>query len=161
MPIAEFSNWLLKARYLGPDSPRTSPRNETVKQCRCQMTVANSPIQWPSWTWCQKWWNHSWHSSWVTLNQRCFAFIRQRSPLVYRHHVISRTQSHSAVFGCSPSGWMPGARRHVVDSWATSVLVGLNMYGAGGTDWGKNKVKIREYSPKTMNIVGVRTAHQC
>ena len=60
---------------------------------------------------------------------------------------------------------MPGApiaRRHVVDfidSWATSVLVGLNMHRAGGTDWGKNKVYIREYSPKTMNIVGVRTAH--
>ena len=29
----------------------------------------------------------------------------------------------------------------------------------GGTDWGKYKVWIREYSPKTMNIVGVRTAH--
>ena len=130
----------------GPDSPRTSPRNETVKQCRCQMTVANSPVQWPSWTWCGKWWNYSWHSSRVTLNQRCFAFIRPRTPLVYRYHVVSRTQSHNAIFGCSPLGWMPGSpitRRHVVDfvdSWATSVLVGLNMQWAGGTDWGKNKV---------------------
>ena len=134
---------LTEASYLRPDSPRTSPRNETVKQCRRQMTVANSPLQWPSWTWCRKWWNHSWHSSRVTLNQRCFAFIRPRTPLVYRYHVILRTQSHSAVFGCSPSGWMPGvpiARHHVVDSWATSVLVGLNMHRAGGTDWGKNKV---------------------
>ena len=25
---------------------------------------------------------------------------------------------------------------------------------AGGTDWRKNKVYIREYSPKTVNIVG-------
>ena len=94
---------LTEASYLGPNSPRTSPRNETVKQCRRQMTVANSPVQWPSWTWCRKWWNHSWHSSRITLNQRCFAFIRPHTPLVYRHHVISRTQSHSAVFGCSPS----------------------------------------------------------
>ena len=31
------------------------------------MTVANSPVQWPSWTWCRKWWTHSWHSSRVTL----------------------------------------------------------------------------------------------
>ena len=131
---------LTEASYLGPDSSRTSPRNETVKQCRRQMTVANSHVQWPSWTWCRKWWNHSWHSSRVTLNQRCFAFIRPRTPLVYRPHVMSRTQSHSAVFGCSPSGWMHGARRHVVDSWATSVLVWLNMYRAGGTDWVKNKV---------------------
>ena len=60
---------------------------------------------------------------------------------------------------------MPGApiaRRHFVDfvdSWATSVLVGFNKHRAGGTDWGKHKDLIREYSPKTMNIVGVRTAH--
>ena len=32
---------------------------------------------------------------------------------------------------------------------------------AGGSDWRQNKFKIREYSPKTINIVGVRTAHQC
>ena len=49
---------------------------------------------------------HSWLSSRVTLNQRCFAFIRPRTPLVYRYIVISRSQSHSAVFGCSPSGWV-------------------------------------------------------
>ena len=36
---------LTEASYLGPDSPRTSPRNETVKQCRRQMTVANYPVQ--------------------------------------------------------------------------------------------------------------------
>ena len=36
---------LTEASYLEPDSPRTSPRNETVKQCRRQMTVANSPVQ--------------------------------------------------------------------------------------------------------------------
>ena len=97
---------LTAASSLGLDSPRTSPRNETVKQCRRQMIVVNSPVQWPSWTWCRTWWNHSWHSSRVTLNQRCFAFIRLRTPLVYIHHVISQTQSHSTVFGCSPSGWM-------------------------------------------------------
>ena len=82
---------------------------------------------------------HSSHSSRVTLNQRCFAFILPRTPLVSRFHVISRTQSHSAVFGCSPST----ARRCLtvrVDSWATSVLVGLNMDRTGGTDWHKNKV---------------------
>ena len=82
---------LTEASYLGPDSPRMSPRNETVKQGRRQMAVANSPVQWPSWTWCRKWWNHSWHSSRVILNQRCFAFIRLRTHLVYRYHVISRT----------------------------------------------------------------------
>ena len=36
---------LTEASYLGPDSPQTSPRNETVKQCRRQMTMANSPVQ--------------------------------------------------------------------------------------------------------------------
>ena len=95
---------LTEASYLGPDSPRTSPRNETVKQCRLQMTVANSPVLWPSWTWCRIWWNHSWDSSRVTLNQRCFVFIRPCTQQVYRYYVISETQSHSAVFGCSPIG---------------------------------------------------------
>ena len=93
---------LTEASYLGPDSPRTSPRNETVKQCRRQM--ANSPVLWPSWTWCRIWWNHSWDSSRVTLNQRCFVFIRPCTHQVYRYYVISQTQSNSAVFGCSPIG---------------------------------------------------------
>ena len=137
--IIVFVNWpcarcvalqLAEAIYLGPDSPRMSPRNETVKQGRCQMTVANSPVQWPSWTWCRKWWNHSWHSSRVTLNRRCFAFIRPRTPLVYRYNLISWTQSLGNVFGCAS----------LFDSWAISVLVGLNMHRASGTDWGKNKV---------------------
>ena len=93
---------LTEASYLGPDSPRTSPRNETVKQCRRPMSVANSPVQWPSWTWCRKWWNHSWHSSRVTLNQRCFVFICPRTPLVFRYHVILRT--HQSNGRCHLAG---------------------------------------------------------
>ena len=138
---------LTEASSPGPDSPRTSPRNETVQQYRSQMTVANSPVQWPSW-----WWNHSWHSSRVTLNQRCFAFIRPRTPLMYRYHAISRTQSHSAVFGCSPSRWMH--RASLFDSWATSVLVGLNMDRTGGTDWHKTKFKFRNIIPKQLTLPG-------
>ena len=70
--IIFFVNWLLaycgvlrltEASSLRPDSPRASARNETVKLRRRQMTVANSPVQWPSWTWCRTWWNHSWHSN--------------------------------------------------------------------------------------------------
>ena len=108
----------------------------------------------------RKWLNHSWHSSRVTLNQCCYAFIRPRTPLVYRYHVISRTHSHSAVFGYSPSGWMPGApiaRRHIVDfvdSWATSVLVGLNMHRAGGTDWGKTQFRFGNTVPKQWTLSG-------
>ena len=120
------------------------------------MTVANSPVQWPSWTWCRKWWNHSWHSFRVTLNQRCFAFIRPRTPLVYRHHVISLTQSHSAVFGCSPSGWMSGARRRVVDSWATSVLVGLNTVKCH-----YNACHYNANASLTRSILGSQTAPTC
>ena len=127
---------LTEASYLGPDSPRTSPRNETVKQCRRQMTVANYPVQWPSWTWCRKqWWNHSWHSSRVTLYQRCFAFIRPRTSLVYRYHVISRTQSHSAVFGCSPSRWIGWSNTHSASScwWQLSnFCIGRIEYVPGG-----------------------------
>ena len=32
----------------------------------------------------------------VTWNQRYFAFIRPRAPLVYKYHVISWIQSYSA-----------------------------------------------------------------
>ena len=87
---------LTEASYLGPDSARMSPWNETVKQGRRQMTVANSPVQWPSWTWCRKRWNHSWHSSLVTLNQSCFAFIRPRTPLVW--DMLFRELRASALF---------------------------------------------------------------
>ena len=140
---------LTEASYLGPYSPRMSPRNETVKQGRRQMTKANSPVQWPSWTWCRKWWNHSWWSSRVTLNQRCFAFIRPRTPLVYRYHVISRTQSHGAVFGCASlfdscatSGridYVPGEQRRLRQK--QSLDSGI---------WSRNNEHCR-----------FRTAHQC
>ena len=130
---------LTDASFLGPDSPRTSPRNENVKQCRPQITVANSPAQWPSWTWCRTWWNHFWHSSRVNLNQRCFAFIRLHTPLVYRYHVILRTQNHSALFLVAV-GWSSTHRASLIDSWATSVLVGFTMDRTGGTDWRKSKV---------------------
>ena len=63
---------LTEVSSLGPDSPRTSPRNETVKQCRRQRTVVNSPVQWPSWTWCRTWWNLIWHSSRVTFKSALF-----------------------------------------------------------------------------------------
>ena len=48
---------LTEVSSLGQDSLRTSPRNETVKQRRRKVTVANSPVQWPSWTWCRTRWH--------------------------------------------------------------------------------------------------------
>ena len=123
---------LTEASSLGPDSPRTSPRNETVKQFRRQMAVANSPVQCLSWTWCRTWWNHSWHSSRVTLNQRCFAFIRPRTHLVFKYHVISRTQSRSAVFGCSPSGWMEQHPPRVAVWQLSNFCVSRIEYGPDG-----------------------------
>ena len=111
--IIVFVNWpraycgvlrLTEAGFLRPDSPRTSPWNKTVKLCRRK------------WLWrilhCSGRHEHdaehgdeTIHDT-VTLNQRCFAFIRPRTPMVYRYHVISRTLSHSAVFGRSRSGWI-------------------------------------------------------
>ena len=119
-----------KASSLGPDSPRASPRNETVKQCRRQMTVANSPVQWPSWTWCRTWWNHLWHSSRVTLNQRCFAFIHPRTPLVYRscHFANSEPQR---CFWLLPIGMEQNTPRVVV--WQLSnFCIGRIEYGPDG-----------------------------
>ena len=68
-------------------------------------------MEWPSWTWCQTWWNYSWNSH---LNQRYFAFIRPPTPLVHRYHVISRIQSYSAgIFGRSHRDQLNGTDRGV------------------------------------------------
>ena len=82
---------LTETSSLGPDSTRTSPRNETVKQCRRQMTVATSSGR------------HEHDDKHDETIHDTVLDIRPRTPLVYKYHVISRTQSHSAVFGCSPS----------------------------------------------------------
>ena len=142
MPIADFSNWLRRVicgRILRGYRHGTRLWNRVDVKW-----LANSPVQWPSWTWCRKWWNHSWHSSRPTLNQRYIAFFRLRTPLVYRYHVISRTQSHSAVVGCAS----------LFDSWATSVLVGLKMYGVSGTDWGKTKFTFGNIVPLQWTLSG-------
>ena len=101
MPVAEFSIWLRRVLW----GRILRGRHHGTRLCNSVDVkwLANSPVQWPSWTWCRTWWNHSWHSSRVTLNQCCFVFIRPRTPLVYGYHVISRTQSHSAVFGAAPT----------------------------------------------------------
>ena len=50
----------------------------------------------------------------------------------------------------------PHRHASLLDSWATSVLVGLNMYRAGGTDWVKNIV------PKQWTVSGfVQHTMQC
>ena len=95
-----------EACYLRSDSPRTSPRNKIVKLSRRQMIMASFPMTWPSWTWCCTGWNRSWHSC---LKSALFCPVRPRTPLVYRTHAVLRFQSHSAVFGCSPSG---STKRH-------------------------------------------------
>ena len=50
---------LTETSSLRPDSPRTSPRNETVKLSRRQMIVASYSMEWLSGTWCRTWWYHS------------------------------------------------------------------------------------------------------
>ena len=64
---------LTEASSLGPDLPQTSPRNETVP---------SFPIKWPSEH------DETIHDT-VTWNQRYFAFILPRVPLVYKYHVMS------------------------------------------------------------------------
>ena len=105
--------------------------------------LANSPVQWPSWTWCRTW-NHSWHSSRVTSNQRYFAVIRPRTPLVYRYHVISRTRRCFLV----------AHRASLFDSWATSVLVGLNMTGRAAKIDAKTKFRFGNIVPKQWTLSG-------
>ena len=136
---------LTEASSPGPDSPRTSPRNETLQQYRSQMTVANSPVQWPSW-----WWNHSWHSSRVTLNQHCFTFIRPRTLLVYRYHAISRTQSHSAVLVAPHRDEWTACRCLTVEQllyWSDWIWTGR----AAQLD-AKTKFRFRNIIPKQLTL---------
>ena len=141
---------LTEASSLGPDSPRASPRDETVKQCRRQMTMANSPVQWPSWTWCRTWWNHSWHISWATLNQRCFAsFVRA---LLRSFHELRAT----GLFSVAPhrDEWSSTHHASLCESWATSAFVGLNMDRTGDTDWHKTKFSFGNIVPKQWTLSG-------
>ena len=139
---------LTETSYLRSDSPRTSPRNETVKPSGRQMTVANAPVQRPSWTWCRTWWNHPWHRN---LKSALFCLHSSaHSPGVY-HFANSESQR---CFWLLPIGIDRATPTASFDSWATSVFLGLHGDRTVGGDWCKNKFQIREYSPKTINIVG-------
>ena len=83
---------LTEASSLGTDPPRTSPRKRLWSSVDVKWRILQSSGHH----------QHPWHSCRITLKQRWFAFIRPRTPLVYRYHVISWIR----VFGCSPSGWM-------------------------------------------------------
>ena len=89
---------LIEASYLKPDSPRTSPGNESAKQSRRRIIVR---VLW----WCCR--HEAIHDT-ITWNQHYFAFIRPCAPLVYKYYVISWNQNHSAdLFVCFlffPSG---------------------------------------------------------
>ena len=65
----------------------------------------------------------------VIFNQCCFAFIRPHTHLVYRYHVISRTQSNIAVFGCPPSG--PTERHSPCRSTVEQLLYWSDCMGTG------------------------------
>ena len=152
---------LTTASSLWSDFPRTSPRNEAVKLYKRQMTLANSPVQWPSWTWCRIRWSHSCHSN---LKPALFCLHSPRTPLVFWYHVISRTQS--AAFGCSPSGLLRAAP---IASFARGGLTveqlrySSDCMGSGRAAQidAKTNFRFGNIVPKTMKIVGIPTAHQC
>ena len=133
---------LTEASSLGSDSPRTSPRNETVKQCRRQMTVANSPV----------------HAVAVMnmMPNMMKPFITQfssnfKSPLFCLH---SSAHSSGVLISCHFANseqqrcfWLLPIHR--------AFCIGRIEYGPDGRHrLTQNKVWIREYSPKTVNIVG-------
>ena len=119
------------------------------------MTVANSLVQWPSWTWCRKWWNHSWHSSRVTLNQRSRIDI-----------MLFRELRATALFLVAPHRDECLEHLSRVVTLLTLLTVEQLLYWS---DWictgraaqieAKTKFRLGNIVPKTMNIVGVRTAH--
>ena len=118
--------WLIEASFLRPDSPQTSPWNETVKLFRRRMIVAIYPMDWSSGTWCLIW-CHSWysHSKWDGILSR----INRAAPTM------------------------------AFDSWETSLFVGLQRDRMGDAEGHKGNILIREYSPETMNMLGIPTAH--
>ena len=131
---------LTEASYLGPDSPRTSPRNETVKQCRRQMTVTNSPVQWPSWM--PKMMKPFLTQFSSNLETALFCLHSSAHSSGCIDIILFREPRATALFWLLPNrgGWSSIDSGSLFDSWATSVLVGFNMDQAGGSDWRKNKV---------------------
>ena len=107
---------LTEASPVRPDSPRTSPGNETVKLSRRQ-TVET---EWPSWTWCRTWWNYSWHS-YIKSTLFCIRSSAHSSGVKILCH-FANSELQRCFFGCSLSG---STERHTsrggwsVDSWAT------------------------------------------
>ena len=132
---------LTEVSYLGPDSLRTSPRNETVKQYKRQMTGEfSSPV-----------------AVMNMMPKMMKPFMTQfssnfKSALFCLHAsahssgcidiMLFRESRATALFWLLPNrgGWSSTDSGSLFDSWATSVLVGFNMDRADGSDWRKNKV---------------------
>ena len=75
-------------------------------------------------------------------SQRCFAFIRPHTHLVYRSiscHFANPEPQRCFWLLPNRGGWSSTDSGSLFDSWATSVLVGFNMDRAGGSDWRNNK----------------------
>ena len=156
MPIAEFSNWLrrvIRGRILRGRHHGTKLWNSVDAKWLWRILQSSGRHE------------HDaekdetipeWHSSRVTLNQRCFAFIRPRTPLVYRYHVISRTQSHSAVFDCSPigvDGVAPTAGPCLTVEqllyWSDSIWT-----GRAAQIYAKTKFRFGNIVPKQLTLLG-------
>ena len=114
MPIAVFSNWLRRVTW--DRILRGRHHGTRLWNCRRQITVANSPAQWLSWTWCRKLWNHSWRSSRVILNQRCFAFIRLRTLFGVRISCYFANSEPQRCFWLLPLGMNAWSSTHRASS---------------------------------------------
>ena len=112
------------------------------------------PMEWPSWTWCQTWWNHSWH---ITLNQCCFAFIRLRTPQVYSYHcAYSELQCWCLV---APHREQPSdAHRGVCH--LNNLFIGRIAWGRDDRHWRMQRQSL-DLGIWSINIVGIPKAHQC
>ena len=91
-----------------------------------------------------------------------FCFHSSAHSSGYRYHAISRTQSHSAVSGCSPSGWMPGVAPRAPRAVTVALLtVEQLLYWSGWICTGraaqieaKTKFRFGNIVPKQLTLSG-------
>ena len=137
---------LTEASFPKPDSPWTSPRNESVKLSRRQMIVASYPIQWPPMNMMPDMMKPFITQS-LKISVILHSFVRAVLWYICITHVANSVLQR--CFLMLHSVINRGAPATVFDSWATSLV---SDWQGGGEAWGMQRL-IREYGPKTMNII--------
>ena len=135
---------LTEANSVRPDTPRTSPGNETVKLSRRQ-TVET---EWPSWTWCRTWWHYSWDSH---IKSTLFCIRSSAHSSGVKTSCNFANSELQRRFWLLPvwTNWAPHIPRRLIGRQFCNFSIRRIIRGPGWrAEECKRKFLIREYSPE-------------